>query len=143
MICIAPTDGKVAIEEVGPPLAEDRDFEVLFIDAPEEEVDVIPASSLVLVMTHSHALDLEILARALKRGVFPYLGLIGSERKWARFRRRLEQRGFGDAELARVTCPIGLGETSKEPNAIAISVAAQILEVLARARADAAVRTSG
>ncbi|TDJ72169.1 MAG: xanthine dehydrogenase accessory protein XdhC [Planctomycetota bacterium] len=118
--------------EIQPPLPVQREFEVLFIDAPEAEVDVIPASSLVLVMTHSHALDLEILARAMKRGVFPYLGLIGSERKWGRFKQRLSQRGFTDEELARVRCPIGAARTSKEPRAIAISTAAELLEVAAR-----------
>ena len=84
-------------------------------------------------MTHSHALDLELVARALRRGTFPYVGLIGSERKWARFRSRLEQRGFEPDELARVTCPIGLGRTSKEPTAIAVSVAAELLERMASA----------
>lgn len=119
-------------DEIQPRLPVVRDFEVLFIDAPEEEVDAIPASSLVLVMTHSHALDLEIVARAVRRGVFPYIGLIGSERKWARFRQRLAQRGFTEEEIARVRCPIGATETSKEPRAIAISTAAELLEVAAR-----------
>jgi xanthine dehydrogenase accessory factor len=114
-----------------PPLSKPRDFEVLFIDSPEEEVDTLPATSLVLIMTHSHALDLEILARALQRGTFAYVGLIGSERKWARFRKRLEQRGFTAEQLDRVVCPIGLGRPSKEPSAIAVSVAAELLGVLA------------
>jgi xanthine/CO dehydrogenase XdhC/CoxF family maturation factor len=41
------------------------------------------------------------------------------------------QRGFTEEELSQVTCPIGAGRTSKEPSAIAISVAAQLLGVLA------------
>jgi len=117
--------------ELEPSLSKPRDFDVLFIDSPEEEVDTLPASSLVLIMTHSHALDLEILARALQRGTFAYVGLIGSERKWARFRGRLEQRGFTAEQLDRVVCPIGLGRPSKEPSAIAVSVAAQLLGFLA------------
>ena len=68
----------------------------------------------------------------LKRGTFPYVGLIGSERKWARFKQRLTQRGFSDEELARVRCPIGAAQTSKEPRAIAVSTAAELLEVAAR-----------
>ncbi len=117
--------------QLQPALPNPRDFEVLFIDSPEEEVDTLPETSLVLIMTHSHALDLEILARALRRGTFAYLGLIGSERKWARFAKRLEQRGFTAEQLDRVVCPIGLGQPSKEPAAIAITVAAQLLGVLA------------
>ena len=97
------------------------------MDAPEAEIDELPDDALVLVMTHDHALDLEIVARAVKRE-FAYLGLIGSERKWERFQKRLLQRGFSAAELARVRCPIGTSKHSKEPTAIAISVAAELLE---------------
>ena len=122
--------------QLQPPLSAQRDFQVLFIDSPEEEIDTLPDDSLVLIMTHSHALDLEILARALQRGTFAYLGLIGSERKWARFHKRLEQRGFTAEQLDRVVCPIGLGRPSKEPAAIAVSVAAQLLGVLAARPGD-------
>jgi len=117
--------------QLQPALPAERPYETLFVDAPEEEVDHLPAESLLVVMTHSHALDLEILARALNRGTFPFVGLIGSERKWERFRRRLESRGFDPEALARVRCPIGLGRTSKEPRAIALAVAAELQEVIA------------
>ncbi len=83
-------------------------------------------------MSHSHALDLEVVARAIKRNVFPYIGLIGSERKWIRFRHRLLQRGFTEEELARVTCPIGVSKGSKEPRKIALSVAAELVDLKLR-----------
>jgi xanthine dehydrogenase accessory factor len=117
-------------EEIEPRLPHTRPYEVLFVDAPEEEIDRIPPNSLVLIMTHSHALDLEILARALSRGGFPYVGLIGSERKWSRFRSRLEQRGFTAEAIASVRSPIGLVRGSKEPGAIAISAAAELVQVM-------------
>ncbi len=117
--------------ELRPRLPATRPYRVLFVDAPEAELDSLPADALVLVMTHSHALDQDLVARALTRGVFPYIGLIGSERKWARFRQRLAQRGFTEAQLDSVRCPIGVTKNSKEPRAIAISVAAELLEVLA------------
>ena len=107
-----------------------RPYELRFVDAPEDEVAALDSDALVVVMTHSHALDQDLLAAALNRGTFPYLGLIGSERKWTRFRARLLQRGFSEEQLAAVTCPIGLGRTSKEPRAIAVSVAAELLEAL-------------
>jgi len=115
--------------EIVPALPRGRAFELLCVDQPEAEVDAMPRETLVLVMTHSHALDLEIIARATPRG-FAYLGLIGSERKWTRFRARLAQRGLSEAQIASVRCPIGLSKHSKEPSAIAISVAAELLEVL-------------
>jgi xanthine dehydrogenase accessory factor len=68
--------------ELQPPLPADRPYRVLFVDSPEVELDHLPADTSVLVMTHSHALDQDLVARALTRGGFPYLGLIGSDRKW-------------------------------------------------------------
>ncbi|MBL8858844.1 MAG: xanthine dehydrogenase accessory protein XdhC [Planctomycetes bacterium] len=115
--------------EVQPPLPRARPYQTLFVDAPEEEIATLPDDTLVLVMTHNHALDLEIIARAIQRD-FAYLGLIGSERKWARFQKRLESRGFTRAQIEKVRCPIGVSKNSKEPTAIAISVAAELLEVL-------------
>ena len=59
------------------------------------------------------------------------IGLIGSQTKWATFRHRLEARGFGAHELARVTCPIGVpGIDGKEPEVIAVAVAAQVLQAV-------------
>ena len=88
--------------------------------------------SRVLVMSFSHAEDLDIVAECLKRQRekkdLPFIGLIGSKTKWATFRHRLQARGFSDDELAQVTCPIGLpGISGKEPEVIAVAVAAQLL----------------
>ena len=57
-----------------------------------------------------------------------FLGLIGSKSKRARFLGRLRADGFGEAALARVTCPIGLaGLHGKAPEVIAVSVVADLL----------------
>ncbi|MBC5765207.1 xanthine dehydrogenase accessory protein XdhC [Ramlibacter albus] len=91
--------------------------------------DLAPASR-VLVMSFSHAEDLDIAAACLKRADLPFIGLIGSKTKWATFRHRLEARGFTPEELARVTCPIGVpGVVGKEPEVIAAAVAAQLLQI--------------
>ncbi|MBC5781580.1 xanthine dehydrogenase accessory protein XdhC [Ramlibacter sp. USB13] len=95
--------------------------------------DLAPGSR-VLVMSFSHAEDLDVVAACLKRlrerGDLPYVGLIGSKTKWATFRHRLEERGFTGEELARITCPIGIpGITGKEPEVIAVAVAAQLLQL--------------
>lgn len=116
-------------EEIRPPLPTSRSWKLLCVDHPEAEIDSLSDDALVLVMTHSHALDLEVVARAIRRD-FAYLGLIGSDRKWERFQKRLVQRGFSPPEIAKVRCPIGVSKHSKEPAAIAISVAAELLEVL-------------
>jgi len=99
-------------------------------EEPEAEIDALPAGSFVLVMTHSHPLDLRILEATLKRDDFRYIGLIGSATKRARFLKRLAARGLNEAELARLTCPIGIaGAGGKHPAEIAIAVAAQLLQV--------------
>jgi len=115
--------------EILPPVPTSHPWELVCVDHPEEEVATLSDDALVLVMTHNHALDLEIVAKSIRRD-FAYLGLIGSTRKWDRFQKRLAQRGFTGAEIAKVRCPIGVSKHSKEPAAIAISVAAELLEVL-------------
>ena len=103
---------------------------VLVSQAPEYEIAALPAGSHVLVMTHSHQLDLAIIEAALRRGDFPYVGLIGSRTKRARFVRRLAQRGIDQDAIARLVCPIGVPAAGgKHPAEIAIAVAAQILQV--------------
>ncbi|MEW6073628.1 MAG: xanthine dehydrogenase accessory protein XdhC [Planctomycetota bacterium] len=109
----------------------DPPFELRCIDSPEGEIDELPADALVLVMTHSHQLDFDIVQRALARGTFPYVGLIGSTRKWASFRRRLLARGVPAEKVDSVTCPIGLSIAAKDPAAIALSAATQLVAVCA------------
>lgn len=104
-----------------------------YSDPVQSAVADLPASSQVLIMSFSHAEDLEVVAQCLGRqraqGDLPYVGLIGSATKWATFRRRLRERGFSDAELDHVTCPIGVpGIKGKEPEVIAVAVAAQLLQ---------------
>ena len=95
--------------------------------------DLAPQSR-VLIMSFSHAEDLDIVAACLLRQRLhhdlPYIGLIGSATKWATFKRRLAERGFSEAECQQVTCPIGVpGILGKEPEVIAVAVAAQLLQV--------------
>ena len=103
---------------------------------------LVPGSR-VLIMSFSHAEDLDVLALCLTRqrtqGDLPYIGLIGSQTKWASFRHRLEARGFTTEELAHVTCPIGVyGIEGKEPEVIAVAVAAQLLQARQTKQSSAA-----
>ena len=94
----------------------------------------LPRGASVLIMSFSHAEDLDVVAACLKRqrlhGDLKFVGLIGSKTKWATFQHRLEAKGFSAEELAFITCPIGVsGITGKEPEVIAVSVAAQLLQM--------------
>ena len=98
-------------------------------------VPSLAPGSRVLIMSFSHAEDLDVVAACLRRQReqqdLPFIGLIGSKTKWATFARRLGTRGFAPHELAHVTCPIGIaGIGGKEPEVIAVAVAAQLLQTL-------------
>ena len=110
-----------------------------YSDPVQAAVPLLAGGSHVLIMSFSHAEDLDVVAACLSRqrrqADLPYIGLIGSHSKWATFRHRLEARGFTEQELAHVTCPIGVaGVAGKEPEVIAVAVAAQILQTLGSGR---------
>ncbi len=79
-----------------------------------------------LILTYSHALDLELCHGLLAHG-FAACGLIGSRTKWARFRSRLAALGHPEAWVASIRCPIGDPSLGKHPQAIAVGVAHQLL----------------
>jgi xanthine dehydrogenase accessory factor len=104
---------------------------LLRTDAPEQAVAQAPAGAAVLVMTHSHEVDYAVCRQALARPDLAWVGLIGSETKATCFRLRLGRDGVDDARIATLVSPIGLGGIrSKLPSAIAVSVAAQLLQHL-------------
>lgn len=106
----------------------------LVAGTPEEALAAVPDGAQILVMTHSHALDLAVVTAALAAGRFAHVGLIGSATKRARFLRQLGAAGLGEVAAARLRCPIGLpGLAGKEPAVIAASVAAECL-ILAQSR---------
>jgi xanthine dehydrogenase accessory factor len=95
---------------------------------PVRLLDKAPDGAFIAIMTHSHALDLDVAAAALLARRFPYVGLIGSATKRARFTGALRQIGLGDHDIGRLICPIGLTEIrDKAPASIAAAVAAQLL----------------
>ncbi len=79
-----------------------------------------------LVLTYSHELDLALCHALLQRG-FRTAGVIGSDTKWARFRKRLRALGHSDTSITRITCPIGQKHLGKHPQAIALGVASDLL----------------
>lgn len=97
---------------------------------PAELLARAPDGAFIAVMTHSHALDLDLVIAALRADRFPYVGLIGSATKRARFTAAMRKMGMADEAVDRLVCPIGLTQiASKAPAAIAASVVAQVLIV--------------
>ena len=102
----------------------------------QDAVADLPAGSRVVILTHSHVEDWDITAACLARqrdaGDLPFVGLIGSASKWASFRRRLLERGFDAAAVDAVQCPVGIpGIAGKEPEVIAVAIAAQLMQTRA------------
>jgi xanthine dehydrogenase accessory factor len=101
---------------------------------PELVLAELPRGTRVLVLTHDHAEDLAIIDAALRCDHLGSVGLIGSPAKWARFRSQLLASGADAEAVDRVETPIGLPgvSSSKEPAAIAVSVAAALLRAFER-----------
>jgi len=96
---------------------------------PAELAVGAPAGTRFVVLTHDHALDYELCRLILARADAPWLGLIGSASKAARFKSRLLRDGLSRETLSRLICPIGVpGISSKLPGAIAVAIAAQLLQ---------------
>lgn len=95
----------------------------------------------ILVMTHDHSLDFDLVRTTLDAYVkissddsstlasLPYLGCISSATKAKRFRDRLLQRDYSEQIVDKLTMPIGLNTGGKEPMAVAISIAAQVMQL--------------
>ncbi|MEP5760518.1 MAG: xanthine dehydrogenase accessory protein XdhC [Litoreibacter sp.] len=107
-----------------PPL--DDTVQVLPAVNPADTVKLAPQNASHLIVTYSHALDLELCHRILGQG-FDFAGLIGSSTKWARFQIRLRALGHSNAQITRITCPIGDSSLGKHPQAIAVGVASSLL----------------
>jgi xanthine dehydrogenase accessory factor len=121
------------------PAAAAPNVEIVVTDDARGAVAAAPAGAVFLVLTHSHALDFELVEAILRRRDFAYCGMIGSATKRRTFENGLAKRGLASADLARLTCPIGIPAlTGKEPSTIAIAVAAQLLELREQAAAAAA-----
>jgi xanthine dehydrogenase accessory factor len=101
---------------------------------PELVLAELPPGTHVLVMTHDHAEDVALVDAAVRLDHLGPIGLIGSSAKWARFRSRLLADGHAEDVVDRVRTPIGLPgvTTSKDPAAIAVAVAADLLAAFER-----------
>ena len=103
---------------------------VVVDEEPAFAVDDAPPGAFYLVMTHSHALDYDIVERALKRGDARFVGMIGSDTKAAKLRARLAARGI---DASRLVSPIGLFKAGKHPAEVAVSAVAQLLQLTSSA----------
>ncbi len=108
---------------------------------PEALVRTAPKGSAYVILTHDHALDFLIADEALRRDDAPYVGMVGSATKRAKFASWFKAEG-GDPELLnRLVLPIGgQGLGDKRPEVIAALAAAEIMVHIARREAHETAR---
>ncbi len=106
---------------------------------PEAVVRQAPQGSSFVIVTHDHALDFLIALEALKRTDSPYVGMVGSQTKKAKFASWFREQGGDEKALGRLVLPIGAqGLGDKRPEVIAALAAAEIMVQIGRGEADVA-----
>lgn len=88
----------------------------------------------IVALTHDPKIDDPALEAALRSPAF-YVGALGSGKTHGSRLRRLGERGFSQEALARIHGPIGLRIGARSPAEIAVSIVAQMTEVLRRGAA--------
>lgn len=88
----------------------------------------IDETAYVIAITRGHALDEDVVANAVTTPA-RYIGMIGSKRKVAGVLGRLRERGFTDADLARLHAPIGVDINAETVEEIAVSIVAELIAV--------------
>jgi xanthine dehydrogenase accessory factor len=110
----------------------------LRVDDPRTCVAELRDDSFVLCMTMGHGTDRPILEEIFRqRREFPFLGVIGSKAKRAVLKRELTEAGVSAKQIDSFHCPIGLPLGTNQPGEIAVSVAAQLIQVRDQWRAGA------
>lgn len=106
---------------------------------PEAVVRSAPRGSSYVILTHDHALDFLIAQEALARTDAPYIGMVGSRTKRAKFSSWFKAEGGDARELERLVLPIGQqGLGDKRPEVIAALAAAEIMVHIGQREAEIA-----
>jgi xanthine dehydrogenase accessory factor len=99
------------------------------VPEPKSVLPELASNTFFVLMSKGHATDLPVLAEILRTRTAPYVGVIGSAQKASVLRRDLKELGIGDDRIDSFHCPIGLPLGNNTPTEIAISVAAQLIQV--------------
>ena len=119
-------------EEFADPAVFPTAHKVLQVDYTKLEGIVKPnCKDYAVVMTRGHVHDANC-ERFLLTTPVPYIGVMGSKNKAKLARETLLAEGYTEAQLARITTPIGLDIGSETPAEIAVSIAAQLIQVRAQ-----------
>ncbi len=116
-------------EEFAKPEVFPTAHKVLLADYTKlNEVCKLNCMDYAVVMTRGHVHDANC-ERFLLTTPVPYIGVMGSKNKAKLARETLLSEGYSEKQLARIKTPIGLDIGSETPAEIAVSIAAQLIEV--------------
>ncbi|RMG95254.1 MAG: xanthine dehydrogenase [Chloroflexi bacterium] len=86
----------------------------------------ITSNTYVVVVTRNIKVDRQVLPKLVNTPA-PYIGVMGSKRRWETTRRLLLEDGLAEADLTRFHSPIGLELHAETPEEIALSILAEIV----------------
>ncbi len=102
----------------------------VYLEAPPAELVArlkITPQMVVVVVTRGLVVDQDLLP-ALLATETPYIGLIGSRRRWNATAEALAAQGIGD--LSRIYTPVGLDLNAETPKEIALSILAEVVKIM-------------
>lgn len=110
----------------------------LTADWPEDVLNIHPldAFTALVAVTHDPKIDDYPLVSSLKNECF-YVGALGSRKTHAKRVERLKEAGLNDAQIARISAPIGLDIGASSPGEIAVSILGDIIQALRRRAIEA------
>ncbi len=111
-------------------LPQSSNLTTMQLTDPREFATSLRADDYVLCMTMGHRTDHPVLQAILERGLsLPYLGVIGSRSKQKVLMRELTEAGISPEIAKQFRCPVGLPLGTNHPGEIAVSVAAELIQV--------------
>lgn len=100
---------------------------------PREWEIELDSGAYIVVATRDHAIDQDVLEKLAKLGARPsYIGVIGSQAKLIKFKKRLETRGVTLDWIDKLRGPIGVDVGAETPAEIAVTIAAELIAVRRR-----------
>lgn len=104
-------------------LPNDSKLQKVFVDEYTDYLEKLENDSYIVIMTSGHKYDYPILKEVLTKD-YPYIGVIGSKSKRARFDKDLKSENI----VGEFICPIGEKMGSNNPFEIAISITTQLIK---------------
>src|SRR5262249_24728943 len=110
-------------------LPDSRKLNKVLSSEMPSEVQKLSDDSFVILVTMGHTTDKPILLESLRTRSFPYVGVIGSKAKAVRLKKDVVEAGLSTELQDAFYCPIGLDIGTNHPQEIAVSVAAQLIQI--------------